>query len=112
MVNKIAVIVATLILTSCICFKKPEPIEVIKTVEVNIPVYVCPQELKDTDTPIRPVLNIATLTPEDRDSYDNIAKAYKITIRQLQQYAVQLELFAGLHVAACVSAPSTIGNVK
>lgn len=60
-----------------------------RVIEKDIPIYVIPSP---PDIGPRPILDIDTLTVEDRKNVNREAKAYVVSIEQLKKYAENLEL--------------------
>ena len=71
-----------LILTGCFA---PKEHIIYKEVKVPIVKVLAPPVVN------KPELAITTLTPEQKDDLGELAKAYKITIMQLEQYVTILE---------------------
>jgi len=66
----------------------PKIVEVIKIVEVDIPVATqcpIPKDIK------KPVLEITKLTPTDRGNFDKIANSYVVSLNQCMSFAEQQE---------------------
>lgn len=83
-----AVVLCCIALTGCaLCPPTPHQPEVLRTVEVAVPVVVPPPQI---EIPSRPLLEIETIGNDT--SSGRITNAYIITIKQLQMYAEQLEM--------------------
>jgi hypothetical protein len=55
--------------------------------DVRTPVYIIPKPPKES----RPELAIEQVTPQQKDDLGELAKAYKLSVKQLQQYVERLE---------------------
>lgn len=84
-----ALIITTFISSGCETLRNREPR--VQTVEVKIPVFQCPTNHNKIKKPTRPKLAIEKLEDIDIDDPGKVAKAYKITIKQLQGYSQELE---------------------
>lgn len=73
------------------CATKPEP--KITTQEVKLPSFQCPKKLTEKNQFSRPTLYIEKINKQKYTNSGEIAKAYKISIKQLQQYAETLETY-------------------
>ena len=66
----------------------PKVVEVIKIVNVDVPVAT---QCEQPDDIIKPVLEISKLKPTDSENYRKIADAYVISLTQCMSYAEQQE---------------------
>jgi hypothetical protein len=112
----VIVVVALVLLTSgCAtlcdgyCEKLPP---VVKTVKVKVPVLQCPTNHRSIVREERPVLAIESLTPLDINDPGKVAKAYKITIKQLQKYTTSLEDGFDAYRSMCVTAEGKVNEIK
>lgn len=96
-----------LIITGC-KHNAPNPVIITETQEVIKPVFVCPSELNNIQQPSRPILLIDLLTDEDSKDPGKVAKYYKVTIKQLLNYATDLEQVNTIQTKACEGLPSVI----
>lgn len=102
---------ATLFLLGCNHNKCKEctPVTVVKVQEVEKPVAVCPSELQNIQHPTRPTLYIDLLTEEDaKNNPGRVAQYYKFSIKQLMDYAKDLENNTTLYKKTCDGLPSSI----
>jgi hypothetical protein len=104
-----SLLICTLLLTGCAHNKvKPDPVVIVKTQEVEKPVFACPSEVKSLQKPSRPNLAIDLLNEEDSKDPGKVVKYYKVTVKQLMNYATDLEKVTEIHETACAGLPSVI----
>lgn len=99
--NKILIGCLILSLTGCNLLKpKPcEPVTIVKTQEVLVPVNECPNELKSLHTPQKPSLFIELIKPDD--DAGRVVQMYKGTVRQLLNYVDELEQTNHIYNNSC-----------
>lgn len=73
-------------------FKKPPVVTKIETVKVKVPVFTCPDNIKNLDPPKRPTLYAKTLKESDKKDYKKIARTYFLDNAKLMNYAEELEI--------------------
>lgn len=90
---KIMVLLLCVCLSGCSLFfkKEKEYVYITKTIEVDKPVFQCPSKLKEMNYPTRPSLHIWELTEQDATDPGKVAQYYKASIKQLLNYAEELE---------------------
>lgn len=110
MVIRILLICSTLFLAACFHNKPKDCPEVlvVKPQIVERPVFACPSELKTLQQPTRPDLAFELLSDEDKADPGKVGKYYKISIKQLQNYAKDLESVTGIQTKVCEGLPSVI----
>lgn len=84
-INKVLLCGVILGLSACSILPAPAPHVVYQT--VNKPVYYVPAPPHVT----RPVLDINTLPSAQQNDIGQLVAAYKISIKELEDYAIQLE---------------------
>jgi len=77
---------------------------IVEVQTVKVPIYMCPTNHSEINRPERPVLMIEFLTPEDMKDPGKVVKAYKAAIKQLQGYAVSLEIGFDSYRNMCLKA--------
>lgn len=94
-------------ITGCSICKKPEVRTVVKveTVEVVKPVFQCPSELQTVHQPERPTLMLNLLSEQDEKDPGKVAQYYKASVKQLLNYAQELEANSTLYKRACDISP-------
>lgn len=96
--------------TVCDSYCKQNYINTITTQEVTKKVLVCPANHRDIRKGKRPTLAIHLLTEADRKDPGKVAQAYKITVKQLQGYAQQVELGFDAYRNMCINAEKDLPN--
>lgn len=82
MVKHIIILLSVILMTGCAGFKAKN------IVEVKVPVLYCPAPVEYE----RPNYNTSYLKPSDKGDWEKIAKAYVVTLLEMQAYTEKLEL--------------------
>ena len=98
------IIAVVLFTTSCSTVTTQEPI--VNTITVKVPVLQCPANHIAIVRPQRPELIISSLTAANNVDPGKVVKAYKATVKQLEQYATTLEIGFDGYRTMCVAAGS------